>query len=241
MTNSMDAKGKYTPSYCPALETVFPVVDLVAVGATPQVTWASPGPSVLNVVLDGPAPIPLMIDIQSAHPDIIPPPAVTIPAGHASTVRSFTVKPQPAGFSSNVTLTASYAGKQRSALVMVYSPSTDAMPPLQIDVDRSADPCQPLFVAGTSVTFGVSNLSVFADQSGLSYSWSVTGATPHTANGPTLILPSLPSPGSTVEIDVTVTNPPNLAFEIIPASTGTQTSFEYTLDYPSYRSPKELT
>ena len=132
----------------------FPRVDLVAVGATPQVTWASPSPPALNVLLGGPAPIPLMIDIESDHPEIIPPPTVTVHAAQASAATPFTVIPQPAGFLSRaVSLTASYAGTQRSALVMVYSPSTDAMPALVIDVDRSADPCQPLFVAGTCLLY----------------------------------------------------------------------------------------
>ena len=169
--SSKDANGKFTPTYNPMLETVFPVVNLVAVGATPQVTWvSSPSPPVLNIQLDGPAPIPLMIDIQSDHPEIIPPLDVTVPATQASTASPFTVIPQAAGFLSKaVTLTATYAGTERSALVMVYSPTADAMPALEIDVDRSADPCQPLFVADTSVTFGVSNLSIFGDQSGLSF------------------------------------------------------------------------
>ena len=209
--NSRNASGNFTPRYNPMLETIFPVVDLVAVGATPQVTWASPSPPALNVLLGGPAPIPLMIDIESDHPEIIPPPTVTVHAAQASAATPFTVIPQPAGFLSRaVTLTASYAGTQRSALVMVYSPSTDAMPALVIDVDRSADPCQPLFVAGTSLTFGVSNLSVFGDQSGLSFSWSVTGTSPDATNGRTLTLSKLPHPGSTVKIDVTVANPASL-------------------------------
>jgi hypothetical protein len=207
--NDTDANGNSTPTYKPMLETVFPVVDLVAVGATPQVTWvSSPSRPVLNVQFDGPAPIPLMIDIQSDHPEIIPPPNVTVPAMQASTSTPFTVIPQPPGFLSKaVTLTASYAGTQRSALVVIYSPTSDAMPPLEIEVDRSADPCHPLFVAGTSLTFGVSNLSIFADESGLSFLWSVTGATPEATNGRTLTISSLPPEGSTVEIDVTVTNP----------------------------------
>ena len=188
--NSKDANGIFTPSYNPMLETVFPLVDLVAVGATPQVTWvSSPSAPTLNVLLNGPAQVPLMIDIQSDHPEIIPPPPVTVPATQPSTATSFTVLPQPAGFLSRpVTLTASYAGTQRGAVVMVYSPSSDAMPALEIDVDRSADPCHPSFVAGTSLTFGVSNLSIFGDQSGLSFSWSVTGATPDATDGRTLTL-----------------------------------------------------
>src|SRR5262249_4501875 len=142
---------------------------------------------------------------------IIPPPSLSVPAGQTSASVAFTVLPQSAGFlSSPVTLTASYAGTQRSALVVVYGPSTDALPPLDIDVDRSADPCHPPFVAGTSLTFGVTNPSVFGDQSGLSFSWSVTGATPDATNGPTVTLSQLPDPGNTVEIDVTVTSPASL-------------------------------
>ena len=210
--NSTDANGKFTPRYNPPLDTIFPVVNLIAAGATPQVTWTSPGTPVLNVLLDGPAPTRLMIGIQSDHPEIIPPPtAITVSGGQASAATDFMVLAQPTGFLSKpVTLTASYAGNERSALVMVYSPNADALPALVIDVDRSADPCQPLFVASSAQTFGVSNLSVFGSQSGLSFSWSVTGATPDATNGRTLTISKLPQEGTTVKIDVTVTSPAGL-------------------------------
>jgi hypothetical protein len=93
---------------------------------------------------------------------------------------------------------------------MVFAPTAAALPPLVIDVDRSADLCQPLFVGGSSQTFGVTNLSVFGDQAGLVFSWSVTGATPDATNGQTVTLLKLPDPGNTVKIDVTVISPQGL-------------------------------
>jgi hypothetical protein len=147
-----DANGNFPTLYQPALETVFPVTDLVAVGATPQVSWvASSNSPTLTVVLSRQVLLPLMVSVVSDHPQIIPSPSVTIPAFEAAITMPFTVLAQDANFISQaVTLTASYAGTERSVLVMVESPNPQAMPALVIDVDRSQDPCRPLYFAGTS-------------------------------------------------------------------------------------------
>jgi len=209
--HAADQFGFFSPSYNPPLDTVFPVRNLAALVATPIVTWVSSTQPVLNVLLDGPTPVPVAIALSSDHPNIIPAPSLGVSATQASSTTPFTVKPQPAGFLNQpVTLTATYAGVQRTALVMVFAPTAAALPALQIDVDRSADLCQPLFVDGSSQTFGVTNLSVFGAQAGLVFAWSVTGATPDATNGQTVTLSKLPAAGNTVEIDVTVTSPQGL-------------------------------
>jgi hypothetical protein len=210
--HTADLAGFFSPTYTPMLETVFPVRNLKSVSATPIVTWASSAQHVLDVLLDGPTPVPVAIALSSDHPAIIPAPAIGVSATQASASTPFTVKPQaPPFLSQAVRLTATYAGTTLSAQVMVFAPTAAALPPLEIDVDRTADPCQPMFVVGSTQTFGVTNLSVFGDQAGLTFAWSVTGATPNATNGPTVTLSSLPAPaGSTVKIDVTVTSPQGL-------------------------------
>ena len=84
------------------------------------------------------------------------------------------------------------------------------MPPLVIDVDRSANMCQRSFVEKTLQIFRVTNLDVFADQSGLVFSWSVTGAVPDATDTATLTISALPAAGTTVTINVTVKNEQNL-------------------------------
>jgi hypothetical protein len=205
--------GGFTPRYPCPLESIFPVSDLTAFSATPQVSWvkAATAPAVV-VSVDHPAKLPLAIGITSSHPAIIPPPSVTIPAGSTSVVSPFTVLPQGAGFMSQlVTLTASYAGKTRTSNVSVVSPETKGLPELTITADRSADPCRPLFVENSEDVFEVRNLYVFADQTGLSFSWSVTGAVSGATNKRTLTIPSLPAAGTGVKISVTVTNAQGLS------------------------------
>jgi hypothetical protein len=85
-----------------------------------------------------------------------------------------------------------------------------SLPSLDIDIDRSADWCQPHLIEGTLQTFDVSDLGAFANQTGLSYSWSVTGAAPGATDTPTLTIPVLPAAGTSVQIGVTVTNSLNL-------------------------------
>jgi hypothetical protein len=201
------ATGGFTPSYSPPLETVFPVSDLTVFSATPQVSWVSPAmPPVIGLGVDHPPKLPLAIRITSSHPAIIPPPSVTIFPPSASRIAAFTVLPQAAGFTSQlVTLTASYAGRTLTSSVSVVSPD-EGLPALEIDVDRSADPCAPLFIEDTSQTFGITNLFVFADQTGFSFSWSVTGAVSGATNTASLTIASLPAAGTNVTVDVTVTN-----------------------------------
>jgi hypothetical protein len=163
-------------------------------------------PPSLIVDVDHPPQAPLVISITSSHPAIIPPPSVTLFPPSTSAVRALTVIPQASGFVSTlVTLTASYAGRTRTSKVNVLSPD-EGLPALEIDVDRSSDPCQPLFIAGASQTFRINNLFVFADQTGLSYVWSVTGAVPDATNQAGMTIAKLPATGTKVTVKVTVTN-----------------------------------
>ena len=82
--------------------------------------------------------------------------------------------------------------------------------PLEIDFDPSIDMCQRSFVENTTQTFRVTNLDVFPDQSGLVFSWSVTGAVPGATNTPSLTIWDLPAAGTTVTINVTVKNDKNV-------------------------------
>jgi hypothetical protein len=202
--------GGFTPSYSPTLDSVFPVPDLTVFSATTLVTWVKgPNPPVVVVGVDHPSkvPPPLPITISSSHPAIIPAPSVTVGASAKSVVTPLTVLPQGAGFTSQlVTLTASYAGRTLTSNVRVVSPDAAGLPHLEIDVDRSADPCRPLFVEGVDQILEVTNLFVFADQTGLSFSWSVNGATADALNTSSLRISTLPSAGTKVTVQVTVTN-----------------------------------
>jgi hypothetical protein len=209
-TTPPGSPGGFTPSYSPPLDSVFPVPDLTVFSATPQVTWAKgPTPPVVVVGVDhaSKVPPPLPISITSSHPAIIPPPSVTIGASATKAITPLTVLPQAAGFTSQlVTLTASYAGRTLTSNVRVVTPDAAGLPHLEIDVDRSADPCRPLFVEGADQVFEVTNLSVFADHAGLAFAWSVSGAVPDALNTSSLRIATLPSAGTKVTIQVTVTN-----------------------------------
>jgi hypothetical protein len=81
-----------------------------------------------------------------------------------------------------------------------------SLPALEIDVDRSADFCQPVFVEATSQTFRINNLRMFADQTRLSFSWSVMGAQPDATDTSTLTISTLPGAGTSVTVSATVTS-----------------------------------
>jgi hypothetical protein len=216
--------------YFPPLDTVFPVSDLTLFAAPTVATWittASSGPIVVGV--DHPAVVPIPLIITSSHPTIIPAPMPTIGAGMTSASVPLTVRPQPVGFkATKVTLTASYAGRTLKRDITVVVPGTIALGPLEIDVDRSADPCAVALVAGNAQTFVVTNLNVFPDQSGLNFAWSVTGAMPVATNTPSLTIAVLPALGTTVTMSVTVTNAQGLSaagtytFQTIAQPTGFQ-------------------
>ena len=212
--------------YKPPLDTIFPCCELDYLFVPAQATWVLSGtPNLVTVGLDRESQVPLPITFVSSDPTIISslpvlpapqtppastPPPVTISPPSASVQLPLTVIQQVASFmTTSVTLTASYAGKSLQRTIVVVRPDSMGLPPLQIDTDRSTDICQR-FVENTPQTFHVMNLDVFADQSGLVFSWSVTGAVPDATNTPSLTISALPVAGTTVTINVTVTNAQNL-------------------------------
>jgi hypothetical protein len=213
----------------PPLDTVFPVSDLNLFIAPTVAAWgmSASGPIVAGV--DHPAVIPIPLVITSSHPLIIPAPALTIGAGMTSASVLLTVLPQSAGFNTTkVTLTVSYAGSTLTRDITVVAPGTITLEPLDIDVDRSVSPCAAAFVAGNAQTFVITNLNVFPDQSGLTFNWSVTGATPDAVDTSSLTIAALPSQGTTVTINVKVTDAQGLSaagtytFQTIAQPTGFQ-------------------
>jgi hypothetical protein len=224
-----DSNGNIS-QYNPPLETVFPVSDLMLFTAPAQLSWImTGGPSMVSVGVDRPAVVPLAINISSNHPEIIPALSVTINPTTTSNFANFTVTPQDANFvSTGVTLTASYAGRSLTRLIMVVRPDATGLPPLEIDVDQSGDPCHALFVEGTSETFAITNLNVFADQTGFKFLWSVMGAVPDATNASEVTISTLPAAGTTVKLGVTVTNGQGLqaagtfSFQTVAVQTGVQ-------------------
>jgi hypothetical protein len=207
--------GGFEPSYSPPLETVFPVPELVRFSATGQVSWV-PVPTriqpVLEVAFDRPTSVDVSIDLSSSDPTTVAVSSpVTMRASTQAQASSLRVLPQPASFTSkNVTLTASYAGRTLHTSVHVLSPDAVGLPALVIDVDRSADPCHPLFLEGDTQVFRINNLHVFADQTDLVFSWTVDGAMPDATDGETLTVETLPAAGTEVTVRVTVENEPGL-------------------------------
>ncbi len=210
--------------YNPPLDTIFPVCELDSFVVPTQVSWVASGiPNSATVGLDRVPQVHLPINLMSSDPSTIPPPPafppppaptpspITISPPSASIALPVTVLPQPSTFTTgSITLTASYAGKSLTRTIVVVRPDSTGLPPLQIDADRSADVCQRLFVEKTSQTFHITNLDVFADQSGLAFVWSVTGAQPDATNTPSLTISALPPAGASVTIRVTVKNAQNL-------------------------------
>jgi hypothetical protein len=173
------------------------------------VTWehAVIPPAVVVHVDHPPKLPPLVINVTSSDPAIIPPMVVAIGASATSGMAYLAVVPQDVSFTSKlVTLTASYAGRTLTTNVRVVSPDAKGLPELKIDVDRSADPCRPLFVEGAEHTFEVTNLYVFADQTPLAFAWAVRGAATGALNMPSLTIPALPQAPTKVSVSVTVTN-----------------------------------
>jgi hypothetical protein len=117
------------------------------------------------------------------------------------------VKAQGAGFTSKaVNLMASYAGTDITATVTVVPPAGLPVAPLVIEPVIDNDPCAQQYVAGGRQDFVVKNPTVLLDRTGLSYTWTVTGAMAQNATSPTLTISPLPAPGSMVTVSVTLTN-----------------------------------
>ncbi len=217
-----------TSDYEPPLDTMFPVSDLAFFTAPVETSWVrAASPPAVSVDVDHAALFPLTIDITSSDSSLIKPLTLTVAAGARTSLALLAVLPQTATFSpTSVTLTATYAGRSLSRDVMVVRPESTARPPLSIGIDRSADPCATPLVEGRTQTFLVSNLaSVLNDPGGYSFSWSVSGATPGPTDSPELTIYQLPQAGTTVTVEVTVTNGEGLqaagsfSFHTVPGRT----------------------
>jgi hypothetical protein len=206
-TNYPPSHNGISLSYKPAFESVFPVSSLIDLVIPGLMTWNPPTQPTGVIVVDPSAQVALTVDIASSEPSIIAPSTVTVAAMARNAFFPLHVIPQPAGFSrTRVTLTANYAGNSLAADVDVVSPDSISLPPLEIDVDRSDDPCRTPLVSGTSAAFVVRNLQVIGDPSGAVYKWTVTGATPDAVDSERLVIPQLPAEGSEVSLALVVTN-----------------------------------
>ena len=192
--------------YFPALDNIFPVADLHTFAAPTQLSWATNStPNVAWVFLSD--PIAVGVDVMLSSDD---PASLSVPASvtlTSSATVMLTVPAQSAAFTAKmVNLTASYAGKQLTTTVKIVRPENLPVAPLEIVPSAEEDPCAQHLVAGASQDFAVKNTSVIVDQTGLTFNWTVTGATAAITNAPTLNIPSLPAAGTRVTIKVRLTN-----------------------------------
>ncbi|WP_047496068.1 hypothetical protein [Terriglobus sp. TAA 43] len=199
-------------TYFPPLDTIFPLSDLIFFAAPVVATWLATAPVPLVVTVDHPAVMPIPLTITSSDTTIIPNSMLTIGAGMTSASVPLVVLPQLDTFpTTTVTLTVSYAGRTLTRNVTVKALGATTFGPLDIQPYPAADPCMIAVVASTELTLAVTNLNVFPDQNGLTFAWSVMGATPVATNTPTLTITALPAAGTNVTINLTVTNPQGLS------------------------------
>ncbi len=195
-----------TSKHFPPLDNIFPVANLAAFSAPALISWVSnDSPNIARIILDH--PVTAGIDVMLASDD---PMAIEVPKSIMLGDSGFVpldVKTQNAVFISKVVnLTASYAGKNITAVVTVVPPGQLPVAPLDIQPITNNDPCAQTYVAGSSQDFVVKNPYVLLDRHGLTYNWTVVGATVQYNTSPTLTISPLPPPGSKVTIDVTLTN-----------------------------------
>jgi hypothetical protein len=154
-------------------------------------SWVAnhPGPDVAQVYIYPAVAVPVDVALFSDDPAMIGvPPKVSITSYGAV---SLNVPQQSGAFTSKtVHLTASYAGQQIKVPVQVVRPENLPLPSLIIDSGGGGDSCGKQFIAKTSQSFSVTNPNVIYDSTGLTYKWTVTGASaPHTDQS-TLTIPS---------------------------------------------------
>jgi hypothetical protein len=192
--------------YFPPLDNIFPVADLHSFSAPTELSWAVNSTRNLAwVFLTDPAPVSVRVAFSSDNRSVLDLPASQAVSSGAPVI--LTVSPQSAAFTSTVVnLTASYAGTSVTTAVKVVRPEDLPVAPLQIVPANDEDPCAQHLVAGTSQRFEVMNPGVIMDPTGLTYHWTVNGASAPVTAAPTLAIPSLPSAGTKVSIAVTLTN-----------------------------------
>jgi hypothetical protein len=109
-----------------------------------------------------------------------------------------------------VTITANYAGKTLTHTIRVVPPKDLLLPELVIDVMIAGNPCQDVFVEGSVLMLAIKNINVFSNRLALEYKWSVLGAAVAKDDTSELSITSLPTAGTKVVVEVSVTNSINL-------------------------------
>jgi hypothetical protein len=185
---------------------ILPVTELANFTAPTEISWiVNAIPNVAWLLLSDFIGSGVTVMLSSDDPGTITVPA-SVNITFSGTVM-LTVPPQPAAFTSKVVnLTASYAGKQITTAITVVRPEDLQVAPLEIVLSANEDPCAQHFVEGTSQDFVVKNSNVIVDHTGLTYHWTVTGATPSITHQPTLTISSLPLAGTKVMIKVSLKN-----------------------------------
>jgi hypothetical protein len=207
--------------YLPPLDNIFPVGELNNFIAPTILSWVSNDPNIAVVIFNPVAFIPVDVILTSDNPSVISLPSnVKITS---SATANLTVPQQSAAFTSKtVHLTASYAGKQIKRTVKVVRPENIPLPDLIIKPNAGGDPCSKKFIATTDQSFYVANPDVIHDKTGLTYKWTVNGATAPVTDQVTLTIPSLPPAGTTVTINVEIKNTYKIhakgSFEFVTAS-----------------------
>jgi hypothetical protein len=200
-------KEFFTPMYDPPLESVFPVAELQHFDAPQVLSWVvNARENAARVFLTHHLPVNVDVMLASDDPKTI---AVPKSVGTDSNAKvPLTVKAQPSGSTpKDVTLTASYAGREISTKVTVVQPGDLPVPPLAIvPVEQDDDPCAQGFLEGTLQQFVVMNAGVITTHKGLVYAWTVSGANAQNTSAPTLTIPSLPAAGTHVSLHVTLRN-----------------------------------
>ncbi len=195
--------------YDPPLETAFPVPNLMSVYADAKLSWVTNGfPPKLIFAFDKPIVAQTTVHFSSDAEDVIYVDRTKqiIPNAESLSV-ALNVKSQATGFTQkNITITASYAGRDLSVSISVVRPQDLPLPPLTIKALSEGDHCKRLYEEGTSVTFYVDNIDVFSDRHGLKYTWAVNGTTANALNTPQITIPILPSASMSVTIEITVEN-----------------------------------
>jgi hypothetical protein len=193
-------------TYSPPLDNVFAVADLAAFTAPPQASWVvNVTPNDAWLSLSPAIPVDVKVTLSSDDAQIISlPPSVLV---DSSATIPLDIHVQPDGFPGKVVnISASYAGKTLTAAIEVVAPEDLSVAPLEIAPQDNADPCAQHFLAGTPQEFVVTNPRVLADQSGLVYTWSVTGADALVYDAPVFTIPALPAAGTQVTVKVTLRN-----------------------------------
>jgi hypothetical protein len=190
----------------PPFDNIFPVADLVAFSAPSSLSWVSnETPNIARIILSHPVVAGVDVMLSSDDPWTISVPA-SVMLGDSAVV-PLTVNAQSPAFTSKVVnLTASYAGKDITIPINVVRPEDLPVSPLDIEPVTNNDPCAQGYVAGGPQDFVVKNPYVLMDRHGLTYTWSVIGATAPITNTDTLTIPSLPQAGNRVTINITLKN-----------------------------------